>query len=415
MRLSKSGDSARRKSHLGWQAKLLAGVSLAAGSLVVAGASAGPAAARAKPINILAINDTSGYTKVYGTQENLGLEAGAAYVNAHGGILGHKVVVTTVNDNGDPATAASVARQQLSSNPGKYTMVWAGSESITTAAIAPILKTYNVLSFASTDGSNECAAVSACPRLFIMFGNNGLPEVADSSYFVTHKIKKVGLLAEGTNYTEAELTYIQHDLARAGIKTVTTTFPPTAVSVTSEMQSLQSAGVQSVMALVFGTSAGYVLGARSTLGWKAPLVFDSAGSTADLPTLAPTSQLQGVSETATYCQNGSSNVPAWGKEVAYAPSHPIGEIPCEVSGPGWDSILFLKDAAEKANSLSQKALLSAVQSLKEAKGQLGFNFVTFQGYCFSHTNHQNVCNTASDFQVVPVGKLVNSRLHPLGS
>ena len=415
MRRQHSRGSIKRKSHVRWQAMMLAGISLAAASLVAVGPSVAPASAKSKPINILAINDTSGYTKVYGIQENLGLEAGAAYVDAHGGILGHKVVVTTVNDNGDPATAASVARQELSANPGKYTMVWAGSESITTAAIAPILKSYHVLSFASTDGSNECAQVSACPRLFIMFGNNGLPEVADASYFVAHKIKKVGLLAEGTNYTEAELAYIQKDLKKAGITTVTQTFPPTAVSVTPEMQSLQSSGVQSVMALVFGTSAGYVLGARSTLGWSAPLVFDSAGSTADLPTLAPTSQLKGVSETATYCQNGASNVPAWGKEVKYAPSHPIGEIPCEVSGPGWDSILFLKDAANKAKSISQSALMNAVQTIKEKKGQPGFNFVTFQGYCFSHTNHQNVCNTASDFQVVPVGKLVNSRLHPLGS
>jgi branched-chain amino acid transport system substrate-binding protein len=44
-----------------------------------------------------------------------GIRAAAAVVNKQGGILGRRVEVQTLNDNGDPSTAASLVSQSVSS------------------------------------------------------------------------------------------------------------------------------------------------------------------------------------------------------------------------------------------------------------------------------------------------------------
>jgi ABC-type branched-subunit amino acid transport system substrate-binding protein len=429
---SDSSAGTRKRSHLRFSArtKLLAGLCLAVSAITVAGcgssssSSAGAsspssgassaASGKSNPLNVLAILDTGGPTKVYGSQELLGLQAAARYYNAAGGILGHKVVITAANDNGDPATSASIAEQRLSSDTGKYAMVWAGAEGNTTAALEPILKRFNVFAAATTDGAGACVVASACPRQFSIFGPNSLPELGDTNYFRSHGIKKVGLLAEQTAFTQGELGFIQKDLSHAGIRAVTSSFPATAVSVTPELAALKTAGVQAVFAMANGISTGYVLNARSALGWPVPLLFDAAGSTSDIATLAPKSGLKNVSETIEYCENSQFKDSGLTDLAKYSPSALVATLPCDVSTGGWDGIVLLKEAATKANSVAPSALVSATESLKAHTGQPGFDFAAFQGYCWSHANHENGCNAASDYEVVPVGRLVHTRLVPLG-
>ena len=93
------------------------------------GGSGGSSTSSAEgPINVLDITATSGPTAIYGEAETDGLEAAAAYYNAQGGILGHKVNIVVANDNSDPTIASSIATKDLSSDPGKYAMVWDGEE-----------------------------------------------------------------------------------------------------------------------------------------------------------------------------------------------------------------------------------------------------------------------------------------------
>ena len=74
------------------------------------------------PIKVLWIGDTTGPLRVYGKVQLAGFEGAAAYYNAHGGIDGHKVIVSHVSDNGDPTTSVSVLLQQL--EKGTPTMLW---------------------------------------------------------------------------------------------------------------------------------------------------------------------------------------------------------------------------------------------------------------------------------------------------
>ena len=376
------------------------------------GASSGGATS-GKPIEILDITATSGATAVFGQQETNGLQAAASYYDAHGGILGRQIKLTVVNDNSDPATATSIATKELSSNPGKYAMVWAGEEGTVTAALVPIMKRYKVFATAVDDGNNACAQASNCPNLFTQVGSNSLAEIADAAALKKEGATKVGIIAEQLTYDEAELPFIQKDLARLGIKTVTVTFPPTAVSVTPEMSQLKADGVDAVFAEALGPAAGYVLGARAALGWSVPTTFDITGSSLDISKLAPKSQLGGVTETIHYCMNIKHDIPAFDLLLKYTPQPLNGSVTCPIAGDGWAGMVLLDEAATKAQSLDTTALSKAAETIKVTNQEANFPYISYQAYCWSASNHEQVCNSPSDFEVVPVGTLVNTRLHPL--
>jgi ABC-type branched-subunit amino acid transport system substrate-binding protein len=360
-------------------------------------------------INVLDVTATSGATAIYGAQETLGLQAAAAYYNAHGGILGRKINITVVNDNSDPATATSLVTQQLASNPGKYTMVWAGEEGTVSAALIPIMKRYDIFATAVNDGNNACAQASACPNLFTQSGPSSAAEVTDAAALKKAGYTKIGIIADQATYDQSELSYMQPDLQRDGISFDTVTFPPSAVSLTPEMSKLKSDGVQAVFALALGPSAGYVLTARNALGWSVPIQFDVTGSSTDITTLVPGSDLSNVTETIQYCENVQHNIPAFSQLLKNTP-HPLaGNIICPIVGDGWGGIVLLANAAEKANSLSPSALDKAADTLT-----ISDNEVSNPTKCWSSADHEDVCEGPSYYEVVPVGKLMQTRLYPLG-
>ena len=61
----------------------------------------GGSASSHAPIKVLAITDPSGPTKVYGAVQIAALNGAADYDNAHGGIMGHKVQITIMDDKYD--------------------------------------------------------------------------------------------------------------------------------------------------------------------------------------------------------------------------------------------------------------------------------------------------------------------------
>lgn len=372
-------------------------------------ASAAAAASGSGTINILDITATSGPTAIYGTQETDGLEAAAAYYNARGGILGKKIIVTVENDNSDPATAASILTQQLSSNPGKWTMVWAGEEGTVSAALVPILKRYDVFASFVDDGNSACAQASACPNLFTQSPPINVAEVADANALKKAGYTKVGIIADQATYDQSELSYMTPDLAKDGIKYDTVSFPSTAVSLTPEMSQLKGDGVQAVFALALGPAAGYVLQARAALGWSVPVQFDVTGSSTDIASLVPASDLSNVNETIQYCEDTHHDNPAFAAMVKYTPQPLAGNIICSIAGDGWGGTVLLADAAAKAGSLSANALGSAAQSLT-----ISNNEVSYTTKCWTPADHEDSCEGPAYYEIVPAGQLKNTQLYPLG-
>jgi ABC-type branched-subunit amino acid transport system substrate-binding protein len=382
-------------------------------------ASTSPASsAKGKPITVLAILDTSGPDKPFETEMLAGLKGAAAYYNANGGILGRSVNIDVQDDNSDPATATSEAVSALSSNPGKYSMVLAGGEGSVTAALLPIMSRYKAYSTAINDGgAGACTKASTCPTFFALTGTSSSYALGDAQYLVSKHFTNVGLLEDQIDFTEGESAAVQKYLTSHGVKVETATFPATAVSVTPEMQKLKSDGAQAVFEAAVSTPSFYIFGARPALGWNVPVVLDIASSSgADVSTEVPAGEVKNSSETVWYCENPANTnaIPAFAlvsKWASQAGSPLASTDTCALVGIGWGAMVLLHDAAVKAHSLSTAALVNATESLNEtAKSSL---FLSSHAYCWSPSDHDNLCDTPVDYQVVPVGRIGSLKIQPL--
>src|ERR1700689_3230302 len=80
---------------------LAAGSSASSASSASSGSGSSSSAGSSATISILTISDLSGPTKVYGVLLPAAVNAAVAYFNSIGGIDGHHVTATNLNDNGD--------------------------------------------------------------------------------------------------------------------------------------------------------------------------------------------------------------------------------------------------------------------------------------------------------------------------
>jgi branched-chain amino acid transport system substrate-binding protein len=117
---------------------LLAGAGWLAVALVLAGcgssgssspASSASAAAAGSPIKVASLASLTGAASFAGWQ--LGAKAYFDYVNAHGGINGHKVDFTILDDAGSPTEVALLARQEVDAG----VVAFAGSISLSDCAV----------------------------------------------------------------------------------------------------------------------------------------------------------------------------------------------------------------------------------------------------------------------------------------
>lgn len=370
--------------------------------------SAGVAASSSSPINILVMADTTGPTKAYGSQELAGLMAAVNYYNGKGGIDGHKVVVTHVSDNGDPATSASLLTNELSSNPGKFTMVYGGAEGTVIQALIPIIARYPVIAAAAGDDS-LCSSVKTCPHQFSQVGPNSLPQATDADWMQTKGYKKVGILEEQIAFTESETPAFKADLTTAGISNSEATFTDSAVDLTAQMSQLKAAGAQAVFVLAVGPAAGYALKARAALNWNVPILFDDAASSFDITTLVSKSLYANSFQTLRPVCVATLASPAYKDLVANLPAGTKITLPANLVADGWDPIVMLDSAVTQAHSLDVQALTSALDNLDTA-GQNNPEYLLTPKLRFTAANHENVDDVPGNFAVVPVQPIVNGQV-----
>jgi branched-chain amino acid transport system substrate-binding protein len=380
-----------------------------AGSTSTAGKSVSVAASGGAPITVLAIGDTTGPTKLYGQTHLAGLKAAAAYYNAHGGIAGHRVSIDAVSDNGDDTTAVSDLLAHLNSG-SKPTLVDAGSESGDAAALIPALKRQNVFSISLNDGNTQCAANAGttCPNAFALSESTTNNQTTVAQWLKRRGITKVGLLEEAIANSQAETPQFIAAGTKLGIQHVTVTFPPTAVDLTPEMQTLKAAGVQAVFAEALGPAAGYVLVARAKLQWNVPVVFDTAGSSLDLTKLVPAADTHNAYYEIFKAENAKLDLPGVSAMIKYSkPYGNVGAVPIDVGSSGWDVMVALNAAVVAAGGATDVKSLDAAMLHIPPTTPLR-TFSTKLG--FSSTDHENVLGSPNDFQVVPVAPIVAGRV-----
>lgn len=338
------------------------------------------------------------------------MQAAVAFLNAHGGVLGHQVNLVHTSDNGDPSTTVSVFLQYISSHPLPADVI-AGEEGNTVGAAIPVLAKHPVFSVNLNDGADQCLkdAQKACPNLFSVYPAESVTGAGLTQWFKAHHYTSVGILEAQTAYTQSEGTTLEPQLKAAGIKYTQVSYPSTAVDLTSELSQLKSAGVQVVYSAALPPLPGVVLKGRAELGWDVPVVIDDAGASADITKLAPAADLKNAYEQILAVEDPSLKIPGRAEMLKYArPYGNPGTESLEDAGIMWDTILTFADAAKQAGSLDVKALDQAMLTLPPAGDP---DLVITKKHSWTASDHENAGGLPSDFPIIPVGPIKNGLVY----
>jgi len=298
------------------------------------------------------------------------MQAGAAYVNAHGGVLGHPVQVTVKNDNNDPTTAATLLQSALSGG-SKPDVVYAGTTSDETYAMEPIL-TQNKIFSLQTATSDQTMDASTFPYAFSLAQSSSdfAYELAAAIKGHYPNVKNIGIIIGNDVTGSSNLHNEQIALGKAGYSTTVEQYDPTnTIDMTPQLQSLQAKKPDLLIAGGFGEVAGYILKGRSQIGWNIPTVGDASFSSNSLPSLASPSQLTGVS---ILSQTNEVYAPISQKSAAFQtlykavePSSGTFEVPFLLYEFGWDDIMVADATATQAKAFDGPSMANALETLKD--------------------------------------------------
>ncbi len=345
-----------------------AGLALA-GCSSSSGGSAGAGGSSHAPYNILAIYGMTGALESAAVAVNRGAQAAVAYFNAHGGVNGHKLVLTTKNDQSNPTTAASLLLSALTSSSPPSDVI-PGISSNEGMAMAPLLTRYKVVGL----GSASDASLDNPAKYPYFFSQSTLANtvVADgATWIATHPgVKKVALVTSNDALGQADVPTLQATLKAKGISSVVELFNPTSTDYTSTFQAAAAAKPNWVWMDGAGAEVPIMLSSRekANLG-NVPTVIGNVASSGPLVTYA-----KGTNELAnTYATLGPMGAfvppakqgPQFKAMLSALNKQGSLVAPLFVYATGWDYINYFVMGVKnlKGKPLTGASLAASLQSL----------------------------------------------------
>jgi len=233
--------------------------------------------------NVLYLGIESGPLASVGVPLIHGVEAAANAINASGGIRGHKIKLTIVDTQGNPATAVQLAQQYFTK--GAKWNVAATDLNAISQALSPVFATQKVLAFGDVAATTQ--TVTSVPNEFF----TGPPQTVIEGGVVQIAKKRgyrsVGLIAIDSASGHTNVATAEQDYSKLGIKTSVVYVPAGTVDSTPQLQQLMANKPQA-LELVGAGIAPLVIPARAKLGLNVPTICDDGcGGSADWSSFAP--------------------------------------------------------------------------------------------------------------------------------
>jgi branched-chain amino acid transport system substrate-binding protein len=358
------------------------------------------------PFDVVIDTGVSGPYGANGTAAADGLKAAADVLNAtQGGILGHKVKVEVLDNQGNPSTAATLLEQRLGSGP-KPDMIEPGSISSEGVIEVPIANAAKILSI-GTPNDQSLDNPAKYPYEFFMSPSAMLPQQALMNYFKAHHYTTVGMIystdAFGASVGQATIAAAK----QAGITLDTVTYEDTGLNMTSELQKLQADHPQALYVQGFGAPPGIILQNLYALGWKIPVIGDqTAAATPVIAQNAGRPYEKGLLLQTLAVDQYSANQPTVVKKYVSAMEKygPIDSLLVTTSFQ-YDSLMVVAQAAKQANSIATPDLVKALENLQQPAEPL---WVTLSQYRYTASNHAPTA-PLSNWVVVPASPLTNGQ------
>lgn len=135
-----------------WRFVGIMAATLAALTATACGSSSGSSGGPKGNLEFAMFLPFSGPNAAYGPEGAAGCYPAASEINAAGGILGHKVHCTPVDDKGEPADAVPAANRMLASSSSLVGIV--GTDSNTATAVVPLFQQAQIPVFSTTGQSS---------------------------------------------------------------------------------------------------------------------------------------------------------------------------------------------------------------------------------------------------------------------
>lgn len=343
--------------------------------LAACGSSASSGAAKKVPFNVLVVGDLSNGAGPANQGFVQGMQAAALYLNKSGGITGHHIDFSIHDTGGDPTQSVTLAQQQLQSTPsggGTWNFIESGATSDEQLSELPTVTKYKVNGI-GVESSVQLGNPSVFPYHYILGVNIAASDKLIAQYMKAQGYHKIGVFYEDNAIGQSTEEAVRPALKAEGLSEVKVSYPATAIDVTPQMQQMQADKPDAVIATAqSGPWIGYVLKARTELGFNVPFVGDASFSGADAYTIAGPSNLNGV------------KYYTWNIDIYRPPSEQtpqqktffkyLNQIagtslsqPLHQYAAGWDSIMFMNLAAKQAGSLDSDKLKDALNHLKIPK------------------------------------------------
>ncbi len=313
----------------------------------------------AGPIKISNIVPLSGPTATSGVPTQLESAVVVDYFNAHDSVCGHKFVLASYNDKGDPATSLGIARQLVSQgNP----IVMADSFSSAQNQIQPYLMQQKVL-VVNGDGANALFNAAQNPTAYSTGPSNAQYAQLMVNWAKSHGDNNVGIISDGTSFSVELAADAEADTKAAGLKFIETITSPTAIDLTTPLTQLKEAGVQTLFPTGFTGITAMVQGIKQ-IGWSPTVV--GWGGLNDFGVTAaqlPPGAVDGCDISYTPGQPTSTLLTPQNVALLKAYEAKIGLNP-ETSGvvTGYFYLLAIQHAIETANSLDGTKLAAALSA-----------------------------------------------------
>jgi len=389
-----------RARHARSSALLLCAVALiAAACSSTNGNNSGSAAGiPAGPITVGGIYPLSGPYAAYGKSEEAGTAGLIDYLNSKGGIDGHKLKFISLNDQLDPTIAATDAEQLISDNVKAVFSV--GTETEAPSDVPIFMKAKIPVIFYNP--GDTWGDATKWPYYYKTGWGTNDGSIALANYAKSLGITKIGLASDNSGFGMQSAQDFINQAKVDGLTIVKSVYyPPTVVSLGTQMASLKAAGAKGVF-ITGGGGYNQAFAAMTASGWH-PYIFSYA-SILQLP------QMGGLLGTSLakdayvdcdgYALKPGGTLPAFYSQLTSIVEKATGpqQNPGTAVIFGYDDLLIYKYAVEKANSVSGPAVQAVLNKVTDKS-------FTMPGYTYTYTptNHNGltfvppICSVALGF------------------
>jgi branched-chain amino acid transport system substrate-binding protein len=324
-------------------------VAPAAALLLISAAGCGNLSATAKDrvYTVGVVTSQTGGASQLGIGELRGARLAAEYVNAHGGINGHRLKLITADDQSNPQQAVLATRRMI----GKVDAIIGSSVSGDCNAMIPLTTSAHVAHYCLSPG------IKPKPGSSVWSASAHTVTLAERAmgYWKNQSITRIGLIYSTDASGEDGAAAVRKAVAgqKGMLVTADVGYDPTAVSITSQLQKVATSKPQALVLWSTGAGAGVALKGISQMGLDLPVVTTNGNATyAFVQRIAdymPKTLLIPATQDF-WWEHSTRGEPARSLEQAYHRRYheKYGEEPDFGPGVAYDAMLLVGDAMRRA-------------------------------------------------------------------